>query len=191
MTETQARDKRTAIIQQAYNVFYRQGFQGTAVDSVLAETGISKRTLYKYFSSKEVLIAAAVGYYQTQTFLALQTALERRAKKPRDKLLAVFDIRAEAMEAGDFTGCFAINAKLEYEGKDKGIEGACLSFMDALKGFVLLLCREAGFAKPDMLATQYMIIMEGAIVYSRAKRDPAIMRTAKKIAQTLFEKAGS
>ena len=65
------------------------------------------------------LIAAAVGYYQAQTFLDLQAALERRAKKPRDKLLAVFDIRAEAMEAGDFTGCFAINAKLEYEGKEQ------------------------------------------------------------------------
>lgn len=187
MTETPANDKRTAIIQQAYNVFYRQGFQGTAVDSVLAETGISKRTLYKYFSSKEALIAAAVGYYQAQTFHALQTELERRAKKPRDKLLAVFDIKAEAMAAGDFTGCFAINAKLEYEGKDKGIEGACLSFMDALKGCVLLLCREAGYAKPELLATQYMIIMEGAIVYSQAKRDPAIMRAAKKIAQALLE----
>jgi AcrR family transcriptional regulator len=39
-------------------LFYGQGIRAIGVDTIAAETGISKRTLYNYFTSKDALIAA-------------------------------------------------------------------------------------------------------------------------------------
>ena len=55
--------KRQEIIDAAYRCFYDGGFHATGVDTVMADTGISKRTLYKYFPSKEHLIEAVLEHY--------------------------------------------------------------------------------------------------------------------------------
>ena len=54
--------KKQDIIRLAYDVFYKHGFHATGVDKLLNDSGISKRTMYKYFRSKEELIAATIAH---------------------------------------------------------------------------------------------------------------------------------
>jgi AcrR family transcriptional regulator len=51
-------DMRNRILETADRLFYRQGIRAIGVDTIAAETGISKRTLYNYFPSKDELIIA-------------------------------------------------------------------------------------------------------------------------------------
>ena len=46
------------ILQAADRLFYRKGIRAVGVDSVAAEAGISKRSLYDTFPSKDALVAA-------------------------------------------------------------------------------------------------------------------------------------
>ena len=46
------------ILQTTDRLFYEQGIRAVGVDTVAAEVGISKRTLYNYFPSKDELITA-------------------------------------------------------------------------------------------------------------------------------------
>ena len=46
------------ILQTTDRLFYEQGIRAVGVDTVAAEVGISKRTLYNYYPSKDALIAA-------------------------------------------------------------------------------------------------------------------------------------
>src|SRR4030081_3293653 len=46
------------ILETADRLFYLQGIRAVGVDTIAAETGISKRTLYNHFPSKDALIAA-------------------------------------------------------------------------------------------------------------------------------------
>lgn len=52
--------KRAAILQTAKRLFTRTGFDGTSMDQIAAEAGVSKLTVYSHFGDKESLFSAAV-----------------------------------------------------------------------------------------------------------------------------------
>ena len=64
-----AETTRRRIIDAAYELFYRKGFARVGVDAVAAQAGITKRTLYAHFDSKDQLLAAML---ETHHGLALE-----------------------------------------------------------------------------------------------------------------------
>ena len=178
--------KPDEIVRQAYQVFHKKGFHATAVDKVLADSGISKRTVYKYFRSKEDLIAAAIDHYRHATFEMLAKELEKRAASPRAKILALFDLRRDLIERGDYAGCFSMNARLEYDGKAAAVEAASTTYLRELESFIGTLCREARCKNPAATAKKIMILLQGAIVYGQSLRDARIPALAKDMAAALL-----
>lgn len=53
-----SQERRAQIIQAARACFARQGYHRTTMDDIVRESGLSKGTLYWYFSSKEALFLA-------------------------------------------------------------------------------------------------------------------------------------
>ena len=49
--------KREAIVQAAISEFRSNGFDITSMDKIAATAGVSKRTVYNHFASKEELFA--------------------------------------------------------------------------------------------------------------------------------------
>ena len=56
-----ARAKRDQILDGARRVFLRDGFAGASTDAIAAEAGVSKRTLYAYYPSKEDLFVGVLS----------------------------------------------------------------------------------------------------------------------------------
>ena len=52
--------KYPQLLGTALCLFYRQGFHATGVDQLAAEAGLTKKTLYRYFATKEALIDATL-----------------------------------------------------------------------------------------------------------------------------------
>lgn len=52
--------KRAAILEAATNVFLRDGYLGTNMDSVATQAAVSKQTVYNHFASKQALFAEIV-----------------------------------------------------------------------------------------------------------------------------------
>jgi AcrR family transcriptional regulator len=69
---------RAHIIDVAMRLFAAHGYDGTSIEAVLAESGVSRGSLYHHFAGKDVLFLAvleAVGARLTeQTTIALQDA---------------------------------------------------------------------------------------------------------------------
>lgn len=181
-------DKRADILRHALPIFHRHGFHATGVDTLLAESGISKRTLYKYFRSKEALIAAAVEQYQQSVDAALAEAM-RVTADPCHRMLLIFDLKHAAMLEGDDSGCFAINAKLEYQGKDDAVEGRCHDFYHHLETVLSEQASLAGLRGPALLAQQLMVLFQGGVVNAQIHRDPARLLAARKAAEQLIIQA--
>lgn len=53
-------EKRAAILDAAKQLFPRSGFEGTSMDAIAAEAGVSKLTVYSHFTDKEALFFAAI-----------------------------------------------------------------------------------------------------------------------------------
>ena len=80
--------KRAAILAAARQMFTTQGYEGTSMDQIAAEAGVSKLTVYSHFGDKEALFAAVVrAHCETQLPPAL---FEPTAGTPlRERLLAI------------------------------------------------------------------------------------------------------
>lgn len=179
--------KREEIVARAYAVFHKHGLHATGVDTVMADTGISKRTLYKYFRTKEALIEAVVGHYQTLMFELIPQELAARSDDPLERILCLFDLKSEAFAFNDFGGCFALNAKLEFKDKEKGIDAACGKFYELFEGYVTTLCEAAHCANPAMTARQLVILFAGGLVIGQMHHDAARIAMAKEMARRLVE----
>jgi TetR/AcrR family transcriptional repressor of mexJK operon len=53
-------EKRVAILEAAKRLFLRSGFEGTSMDAIAGEAGVSKLTVYSHFIDKETLFFAAI-----------------------------------------------------------------------------------------------------------------------------------
>ncbi len=54
---------RQHIIDTAYSLFYQRGFRRVGVDGVAEHAGLTKRTLYYHFASKDELLAAVLEHH--------------------------------------------------------------------------------------------------------------------------------
>ena len=178
--------KKQDIIEHAYRCFYEGGFHATGIDTVMADTGISKRTLYKYFPSKEDLIEAVLDRYGDNVEEALFAPALARSTDPRQQILAIFDVRREMMDTCDHQGCLAQKAAQEYMGKHAGIEAR-----GKVSGFYVedrfaQLCEQAGLAEPKETARQINILLQGAVLLSQMRRETTAFDAAKKALKTLL-----
>lgn len=84
-----ASDRREHLIETALQLFYQHGYHATGIDTILAASGVAKRTLYKHFASKDALILAVLRRRDAQFRTWFTQSLEQRLADPRDRLLDV------------------------------------------------------------------------------------------------------
>ncbi|MEQ9071594.1 MAG: TetR/AcrR family transcriptional regulator, partial [Gimesia chilikensis] len=106
--------KRDQIVDKALQLFYRQGFNGTGVDTIITEAGVSKKTLYSHFRTKDELILATLRKRDELFRNNLMRETERRTSDPRERLFAVFDFLTGWFHEEGFSGCMFINAAAEF-----------------------------------------------------------------------------
>jgi len=181
--------KKQDIIDHAFELFYDHGFS-LGVDAVMDGTGISKRTLYKYFPSKEALIAELVEHYREQSLPQLRAGVEALSPDPKGRLMALFDLRQSLFAEGCFRGCLAISARQEYGGRQPEIEAAALAMFADMQALMRDLSRLTGHPDPDRLADQAIVLFNGAVVAGQATRSPAPFDAAKSVLRTLLNAAG-
>src|SRR5476649_740576 len=102
------------ILQTADRLFYLKGIRSVGVDTIAAEVGISKRTLYNHFPSKDHLIAA----YLQRRF----TTAPASDKPPLEQILGTFDRLERGFAAKGFRGCPFVNAVAELGAGDRGAQ---------------------------------------------------------------------
>ena len=80
---TQTEDVRTRIVEAAYESFWRLGFRRSSVDSIAERAGLTKRTVYAYFRSKDDLLAAVLQRYEE---LAVERLKRIGDRLPADRI---------------------------------------------------------------------------------------------------------
>jgi AcrR family transcriptional regulator len=179
--------KKLEIVKYAFDRFYEAGFHATGMEAALAGSGISKRTIYKYFASKEDLIESVLKLYSAVIVQQLFGPVAD-ISDPREQIVAFFDVRRIAGRMLT-RGCLGMKAAQEYSGKHQDIVtlGRCAASLGESK--FLELCKKAGFAEPARLAKQLNLILQGALALSQAAGDTSPFLLAKDTASAVLEQA--
>mgnify|MGYP003627230304 CR=1 FL=1 len=183
-----APSKREQILDHALRLFYSNGFHATGVDRIIAEAGVSKKTLYSHFRTKDELILATLRKRDELFRNRMMRETEMHAASPRERLLAVFDFLGNWFHDKDFSGCMFINASAEFA------EESCPSHMVSAEHKRLVveylesLATLADAREPAELANELNMLMEGAIVYAYVMGDKQAAGRAREMARVFVDR---
>ena len=170
------------ILETADRLFYLRGIRAVGVDTIAAEIGISKRTLYNHFPSKDELIAAYLQRRSTQA--------PASDKPPVEQILGTFDRLERSFASKDFRGCPFVNAVAELGAEDQSVKKIALAFKESRRLWFRDRLIELDVAEADGLATQLQLLVDGAIAQDLVRNDPSMARAAKEAAKVLLANAG-
>lgn len=181
--------RREHLIETAIEVFSEHGFHATGIDTLLERAGMSKRTLYTYFRSKEELILAVLRHKDGLLRNQLMSTVNKVGGDPETRLLAIYDVAEAWFKQKDFFGCIFINAVGEYASDDSPIRQISIEYKRLMRSYILSLCSQLEIESPNDLADALALIFEGAIVTAQVSNNSQSAKTAKKVAATLIKEA--
>ena len=178
--------KREELIEKALVTFYRNGFHATGMDMIVEESGISKTSIYNHFKTKEDLILAVLRLRDEKFRNWLYRRIEALAPDPKGRLLAMFDALGEWFDEADFKGCMFVKASSEYQDPEHPIHKQSAEHKRIIEGYLSGLARDAGFAQPDAVARQLMLLKEGATVTAQLRPDGCAATEARETAEVVL-----
>jgi AcrR family transcriptional regulator len=177
---------RTRILDAAYDLFSRRGIRGVGIDAVIAQSGVSRMTLYRHFRSKQELVLAYLQCREEQWTRAwLQAEVQQRAAGPQERLLAIFDVFDGWFHQAGFEGCPFINVMLETADDHDNVYEASIAYLAGIRDFLQELARGSGVADPDDFARKWHILMKGSIV-AAGEGDMEAAKRAQQIGRLLL-----
>jgi AcrR family transcriptional regulator len=181
--------KRDQLIDTALRLFAKNGYHATGIDTILAEAGVAKMTLYHHFKSKDELILAALRKRDQEWRAWFQREVEARAATPRRRLLALFDVLEDWFCEKHYHGCSFSRAASEYRDPRHAIHELAAEHKRILHAYIRDLAAAAGVKESSLLADQLSLLIDGAVINMEIFFKTQIAKTAKKIAEKLVSAA--
>lgn len=162
--------KRTStsdqLLETAARLFFQNGYRATGVDTIVAESGMGKMTLYRYYPSKDDLI---VAYLKDSDALFWNSfdEITKQAATAREKILAFFEGLQHYVTSTDCWGCPFLNLASEYPDADFPGHQVALDHKQSARARFRQLAEEAGARQPEVLADGLFLLMDGAYMAAR------------------------
>ncbi|MCP2274586.1 TetR/AcrR family transcriptional regulator [Nocardia amikacinitolerans] len=186
------RPARQRLLEAAARRFYADGVAATGIDTITADAGVAKMSLYNNFASKAELVRAYLDA-RHEEWLGLYRARLERAEGPAAGVLAIFDSYADhaalAYEHG-FRGCGLLNAAAELPAGDEGraaVRRHKEEVESLLRGHLEQLLPGRG-EDAKALAEHLSFLLEGAIARAGLEGGGARLDRARAIAADLLGK---
>lgn len=184
-TTRRDRGARERILNTAYELFSQHGVGATGIDTIIAQAGVAKTTLYRHFRSKEELVLAFLDRRETiWTRQWLESGIVSGGETPSDHLLAIFDIFNEWFQRSDFEGCSFINVLLEAV-PNSPIHQSAAHHLAKIRVIIAKQASEAGLVETDRFAATWTFLMKGCIIAANEGNRQAA-RQAKQAAAVLL-----
>ena len=177
---------RERILSVAGDLFYAHGINAIGVDTIVAQSGAAKTTLYANFGSKDELVAAYLRDRSKTWRTYLTDELQRRARTPRQRLLAVFDVLGEAVIDPAFRGCPFINATAELADASRPGREVVAEHRAWVRELLRGLAAQAGLNHPAELAAELQMLYDAVLVSAQVEGGATSARRARKLAQLIL-----
>ena len=185
-----ANQTRSRIVEAAGRLFYREGIRSVSVDAVADRAGVTKRTLYYHFKSKDDLIAAYLSSRDEPSREFFATWFDATDGPLADKIRAMFLKVAESARHPKWRGCGFLRTVAELA--DLPGHPAVKVGAAHKKSFELWLTERfaaSDLTAPAMLARQTALLLDGAFSLALVHKDAGYIETAGETAAALVAAA--
>ena len=176
---TRQEEKKQNAINTTVVLCSQYGFHGTSMDQITAATGLSKATIYKYFVSKENLIACALEVYSQMAIERLGTLLNDTSKTLNDRLSTRFNGLRAGIDLGQFHGCYFQLAYTEYCNTDSRISAICTHYKSSMISLVEQCLKSQNVKGAAQKAIKAEMIFNGLLSTLHLSREPVLIDMAE------------
>ncbi|KAB2361009.1 TetR/AcrR family transcriptional regulator [Actinomadura montaniterrae] len=173
-------ETRERVLRTAAELFQRQGYHGTGLNQVLAESRAPKGSLYFHFpEGKEQLASESVTLAGREVGDSLAEAV-LAARDARSGIAAMGEYFARNLIESDFAkGCPVATVALESAAESEPIRSACDTVYREWQQGIALALRGWGVPedRAEPLATTVLSSLQGALMLARVQKDTTVLRT--------------
>jgi AcrR family transcriptional regulator len=157
-------DVRQRILDTASALFYERGVRAVGVDLVVADSGVAKTSLYRHFRTKDDLIVAFLEREDVEFWAQWDEVAARHAGDPAGEIEAHMRWIGKRLARANYRGCPQINVAAEFAEADHPAREVARRHMQAMRKRLAELARGLGAARPNELAAQLGVLVNGAFV---------------------------
>jgi len=152
------------VLDAAARLFYERGIHAVGVDLIAAEAGVTKKTIYDRFGSKEQIVVEYLAERDERWRAFLAGRLEAAPPDPAGRILAVFAASREWMRENGPRGCSMVNAHAEITDPAHRAYPVIAGQKAWMLALFTGLAREAGPPEAERTGEALMLLHEGALV---------------------------
>lgn len=169
------------IAEVAADLFYRDGIHAVGVDRVANTAGLTKRTLYRHFRSKDDLIAASLRGAPRVKF--------PDAGGPTERIIGAFDMLENFLNGTKYRGCPYIIFTAELTEPDHPARRLIETLLAKRRRWFRDRAAEAGLRNPEDVAEQLDVLFDGAAASGAKRGDLVAVRAAKGLVRMVLASA--
>jgi AcrR family transcriptional regulator len=177
------------ILTTAHDLFYRDGIRATGVDRVIAESGVAKKTFYRYYPAKNDLVIAFLEYRHRKWMNWFEDALQRHDARGAG-VRALVPALSEWFESDAYRGCAFINAVVEVGGTlPEALDISRRHKLDMAAAIRKLLPASSRMANAD--ARALALAVDGAIICAQFEETPeSALKSLGRLVSAICTSAG-
>ncbi len=171
---------RERILQAAGKLFHRDGIRAISVDAIAEKAGVTKRTLYYHFRSKDDLIAAHLQARDEPNLALFKRWFDEAEGNAAERIAGIFRHLAQSARNARWKGCGFLRTSVELV----NLPGhpalvAARAHKKRVEDWLCSVLAEAGVnGDTSSLARQVMLLLDGSFAVVLLHRDPSYMETA-------------
>jgi AcrR family transcriptional regulator len=159
---SQASCARDRVFQAARNLFYKHGIRGVSVDTIAAEAGTTKVTLYRVFSSKDDLVVQCLRDHTSRFWQLWAAAVAQHEGHPRKQIEALFEeLKSRLCAKEAERGCPMANTAVEIDDDSHPARQIVRDHHAEIARRLRELSREMGARRPEELGDALTLLLEG------------------------------
>jgi AcrR family transcriptional regulator len=187
---TENRPAKDRILDAANQLFYGEGIRSVSVDAIAGRAGITKKTLYYHFKSKDDLIEAYLVSRDQPNLALFKKWFDEADGLLAGKVEAIFLNLAKSARHPKWKGCGFLRTAAELA----NMPGHPAMKVGAghKKKFEAWLCEEfraRGTESPEELARHIVLLLDGAFSTVLVHHDPDYILSAGRAASQMVARA--
>jgi AcrR family transcriptional regulator len=178
---------RERILDTACTLFYQRGVRAVGVDLVVEKAGVAKTSLYRHFGTKDDLVAAFLQREDADFWGTWDGVAGQYSDDAAAELDAHLGWIGERVGRPNYRGCPQINVAAEFPDIDHPARKVAAAHKRQMRQRLKGIAERLGVARPDELAGQLSLLINGAFVSSQLFEPGEAMRLLCHTAHALIQ----